>query len=218
MESADLTQAEFGAHVAAGTLRIALVGMSNVGKSYRSKVLRDECGFVWYDVDGAVMESLGFDTIEAISKWLGYPSSAGYGEREREYLASEDTHTKVDFLDTGGKNLVFDTTGSVIYLSEPTLAWLKDNCLIVNLVVEEGKVDAMIQKFFDHPKPVIWNNFFGPLEGETEDQTLRRCYPTLLADRLIKYRALAHINIPAEKLRDKSGQETIDIIKSQLPV
>src|SRR3989344_1008208 len=212
MESENLMQAEFEAHIANNTLRLAFVGMSNAGKSYRSKVLRDECGFMWYHVDDEILKSLGFSTLEEISEWLGYPNREGYPERGKTNLECEDKNTKVDFLDAGGKNLVFDTTGSVIYLPQTTLTWLKENCLIVNLTVDEGAVDKMMKKFFDHPKPVTWGGFFKPKKGDTEKETLERCYPKLLSDRLKKYRTLAHINVPAEALRDKGGRETLDEI------
>ncbi|MDO8575944.1 MAG: hypothetical protein Q7R90_01370 [bacterium] len=115
MDLTQLTRKEFDAHMADNTLRIAFVGMSNVGKSYRSKVLRDESEFDWYQVDKEIIKSLGFTGMEEIAEWLGLPDSPTYEEREREYLESEAKHTKVDFLDTH-RNLVFDTTGSVIYL------------------------------------------------------------------------------------------------------
>ena len=42
MDLEPLTQKEFDAHIADNSLRVAFVGMSNVGKSFRSKVLRDQ--------------------------------------------------------------------------------------------------------------------------------------------------------------------------------
>lgn len=216
MELGHLTQAEYEAHIANKTFRLAFVGMSNIGKSYRSRVLRKDCGFMWYHVDEEIYKSLGFNTIEEISTWLGYPNSREYEERERTYLAAEDRYTKVDFLDTHGRNLVFDTTGSVIHLSPSTTEWLKENCLIVNFDIGEDAMDSMIQKFIKQPKPVLWRGFFKPKKGEGNTKTLKRCYPKLLADRLVKYRSLAHINIPAGRLYDKNGRETLNVIKTYL--
>ena len=81
MELALLTKSEFDAHIANKTLRLAFVGMSNVGKSYRSKILRDESGFDWYQVDKEIMKSLGFSSMEEVSKWLGLPHAVTYQER-----------------------------------------------------------------------------------------------------------------------------------------
>ncbi|MEK7156296.1 MAG: hypothetical protein AAB790_00625 [Patescibacteria group bacterium] len=216
MDLTPLTQAEYDAHIADNSLRIAFVGMSNVGKSYRSKVLRDQFGFDWYQVDKEIIKSLGFSGMEEIAEWLGLPDSPTYGVREREYLDSEAKHTKVDFIDTD-RNLVFDTTGSVIYLEKPTTQWLQENCLIVNLEAGEKYIDTMIQKFFEQPKPVVWNGMYVQKRGETQKETLERCFPALLRDRLKKYRGMAHVNVPVADLYDKSGRETIAIIRSRLP-
>src|SRR3989344_9382512 len=142
MDLAPLTQAEYDAHIADNSLRIAFVGMSNVGKSYRSKVLRDESEFDWYQVDKEIIKSLGFTGMEEVAEWLGPPSADTYQERERVYLDSEAKHTKVDFIDTD-RNLVFDTTGSVIYLKKPTTQWLRESCLIVNLEAGEEYIDTI---------------------------------------------------------------------------
>ena len=217
MDWVPLTQAEYDAHIADNTLRIAFVGMSNVGKSYRSKVLREESEFDWYQVDKEITKSLGFDGAEEISEWLGLPHEDTYQERERLYLDAEAKHTKVDFLNTD-RNLVFDTTGSVIYLEKSTVEWLKEHCLIVNIDAGEQAIESMMQKFFEQPKPVIWNGLYQQRSGESERQTLERCYPALLSDRLKKYRTMAHLNIVVEDLYDKSGEETIAIIRSRLPV
>lgn len=216
MDLAPLTKAEYDAHIAENTLRIAFVGMSNVGKSYRSKVLRDQSGFDWYQVDKEIIKSLGFSGMEEIAEWLGLPDSPTYEKHERVYLDSEAKHTKVDFIDTD-RNLVFDTTGSVIYLEKPTTEWLQEHCLIVNLEAGGKYIDTMIRKFFEQPKPVVWNGMYTPKKGETQKETLERCFPVLLRDRLKKYRAMAHVNVPATDLYDKSGRETIAIIRSRLP-
>lgn len=216
MDLALLTQAEYDAHIADNTLRIAFVGMSNVGKSYRSKILRDGSGFDWYQVDKEIMKSLGFATMEEISGWLGLPGSDTYPERERLYLDAEAKHTKVDFLNTD-RNLVFDTTGSVIYLGDSTIGWVRENCLIVHIDAGEQAITSMIKAFFEQPKPVIWNGLYKRVKGETEKETLERCYPVLLSDRLKKYRTMAHLNISAQDLYDKGGKETIAIIRSHLP-
>lgn len=140
----------------------------------------------------------------------------GYRERERKYLDAEARYTKVDSLDTGGKNLAFDTTGSVIHLDEVTVQWLKDNCLIVHIDAGEDSIQAMMRKLIEKPKPLVWNGFYTPQGGETQKETLARCYPALLSDRLKKYRRLAHVNIPITELYDTTGEETLRIIHSYL--
>lgn len=216
MELGNLTQSEFDAHIANNTIKLAFIGMSNAGKSYRARMLSQDAGFKWHHVDGEIQQTLGIESMDAISLWLGYPTSATYPEREKIYLDAENKNTLLDTFDTDAKNLVFDTTGSVIYLPQTTIDWLKQQCLMVNLVVGEDKLAPMMEKFFAEPKPLIWSGFFVQAEGENEHQALEHSYPRLLHDRLARYQSLAHINIPAQELHDKSGQETLSIIRSHL--
>lgn len=125
MQSQQLQPDEFDAHLAAGTFRLSFVGMSNAGKSYRSKVLALEKGFLWYQVDEEIQKALGFATMEDISAWLGYPASEGYKEREAKYLELENRCTREASMKTGGKNFVFDTTGSVVQLQPQTLSVIR---------------------------------------------------------------------------------------------
>ena len=217
METGQLTQGEYESHIAQKTLRLSFVGMSNAGKSYRAKVLHRECDFFWYRVDEEIGRSLGFETEEGISSWLGYPSSDGYAQRERTYLDLENTFTGYAAQYASGKNLVFDTTGSVVHLEPTTLNALREYTLVVHLDVGDDSLEKLIEKFFQNPKPVAWSGHFSMEGNESEEQALRRSYPSLLTARLEKYRALAHLNVPAERLYNTSGQETLDIIKTYLP-
>ena len=213
----DLTQEEFATHVANGTLRLAFVGMSNAGKSFRSRVLKEGKDFFWYQVDAAIQAKLGFSDMDDISEWLGYPNNENFPEQQQQYLDTEAVCTKLDALDTEGKNLVFDTTGSVVHLPEDVLSWLKGECLVVHIDIEESGIEKVLQKFFSNPKPLVWGNFFSQKEGETFEQAVARCYPRLVAERLRLYRVFSHINIPLQKLFDTSAEETLTLIQEQLP-
>lgn len=207
---------ELDAHVRAGTFRLAFVGMSNAGKSYRSRVLQTELDFYWYEVDKAIQKDLGFSDMDSISTWMGLPTTETYEARAAQYLAAEERCTHLAHLDTGDKNLCFDTTGSVIYLSEETRNWLHDQCLIVNIDLDESAIEKMVERYLREPKPVQWGGLYQPEVGESEEETLRRCYPKLLADRLFKYRDLAHLSIPFSEFYDLSANETLEVIKSHL--
>ncbi len=216
MQSQQLQPEEFDAHIVQGTFRLSFVGMSNAGKSYRSKVLAKEKDFLWYQVDEEIQKELGFATMEEISAWIGYPTNTGYKEREAKYLELENHFTREAAMKTGGKNFVFDTTGSVVHLLPETLQILKENCLVVHLDIGEDSLDKMVERFFAEPKPVAWGDYFTIQAGESEADALRRCYPKLLHDRLQMYRSLAHINIPAADLRDKSADETLALVRAAL--
>lgn len=216
MDADSLTPAEFEAHIKNGTFRLAFVGMSNAGKSYRSKALAQELDFFWFQVDEEIQKALGFSDMDAISQWLSLPTSDGYAAREAKYLELENVATRKAAIETNGKNLVFDTTGSVAHLEPSTLRSLKDNCLIVHLDVGEESLTEVMDRFFKKPKPVAWCGYLVREAGESEEDALRRSYPKLLTDRLATYRKLAHVNIPATSVRDTSAQETLDIIKAAL--
>lgn len=218
MQAEKLKPEEFDSHIVGGTCRVAFVGMSNAGKSYRSHILESECGFLWYQVDEKIGDALEHESVAWIASWLGYPSSQRYSEREGRYLDLENTFTKEAAMQTNGRNLVFDTTGSVTQLEKNTLDILDDNCLIVHLDVGEDAIAKLIKKFFQDPKPVCWGEFFSIGPGESEEAALKRCYPRLLSERLKRYRALAHLNIKASELYNTSGKETLAIIKSHLRV
>jgi predicted GTPase len=50
METELLKKEEFEQHLKNKTLRLSFVGMSNAGKSYRSRILSEQAGFLWYQV------------------------------------------------------------------------------------------------------------------------------------------------------------------------
>jgi shikimate kinase len=216
MKTELLTPEEFDAHTANRTLRLSFVGMSNCGKSYRSKVLAHENDFFWHRVDGDIQKSLDLESEEEIASWLGYPTSPTYHERERKYIKLENEFTGRAAMSSPGKNIVFDTTGSVIHLDQTVLNLLRDNTLVVHLDVGEESLESLIAQFFQMPKPIAWSGYFTQAPGESEESALRRCYPILLKGRLRRYSALAHININARELYDMSGDKTLEIIRGKL--
>jgi len=197
------------------SLNIAFVGMSNIGKSYNAKKLRRELGFSLYDVDAEIQKALGYDDMDQIAKWMGYPDSPGYSDREAEYLALEEKLTSAAPLNTGN-NTALDTTGSVIYLSENTLKWLQEHFFVVTIDVTDDDIAEMQETFFTHPKPVVWNGLYSKMPGESNEDALRRCYPQLLQDRMEKYRTLGDIVIPRMKIRDKEATEVLEVMKAYI--
>lgn len=216
MELQQLTPSEYDQHIAEATFRLGFIGMSNVGKTHRSKKLERDADFFGYHVDDEIQQALGLTSTEELSHWLGYPSDDTYAGREAQYLALESRYTKVDCVDTGGKNLVFDTTGSVIYLDTDTQQWLREQCLLVHMDAGDDALEPMIKLFFEQPKPLVWAGHYVPRPGESREETARRCYPALLKDRLARYRALAHLSIPTEAFSGKTGTKILDVIRSYL--
>ena len=170
MKSEQLKPEEFDAHVRNGTFRLSFVGMSNVGKSHRSKILQRELDFIWFHVDGEIQKLFGFESMDEVSTWLGQPTSEGRNEREAQYLKVENRLTKQASMQTNGKNLVFDTTGSVVHLDTSTIKVLREYCLVVHLDVREDSLYDMVEKYFKHTKPMIWRGYYNRGAGETPSQ------------------------------------------------
>ena len=211
-----LTPEEFDAHVANQTLRLSFVGMANCGKSYRAKVLVREKGFFWYQVDDDIAKTLGMKDVDEVGGWMGFPTDPSYFEREQRYIELENEFTGRAAMSAHGKNLVFDTTGSVIHLAPEVLAQLREHTLVVHLDVGEESLESLIEQFFEKPKPIAWSGYFAQEPGESEEAAIRRSYPILLQERLKRYRALAHIGLPAASVRDKTGDETLALIRGKL--
>ncbi|NTV22294.1 MAG: hypothetical protein HGB03_01855 [Candidatus Yonathbacteria bacterium] len=215
-----LTKIEFVEHLLAGNLRFVLVGMSNTGKSRRAKELMRTLGFFMYSVDELIANELGLKNVGEVGEWLGHPDSEGYAEREKEYLRLENKYTCLASLEAiipEGKNLVFDTTGSVAHLPQETRDWLSENCLVVYLTLEGSDMEKIIDLFFRVMKPLIWGEFFFIQKGESRNEALRRCYPDLLAFRAEKYADMANIRISAKELWNASAGAILDAVLQCLP-
>jgi len=188
---------------------LVLVGMSGVGKSFWARRLAAQRGFVRHDCDGEIGARLssivqvapGEEPVHALGRWMGMPWSPGYREREARYLALEEAVTR-DALDAAldaalaapGPHVI-DTTGSVVYLPGPLLERLRACGRVVYLRTPDERRDAMLRRYLEEPKPVVWGDAFAAAPGETPEQALPRCYASLLAWRDQRYAALAHVVI-----------------------
>lgn len=187
-------------------MRLCLVGMSGIGKSFWAKRLAER-GWTRHDCDaeiGARLGSLvtaapGEEPVHALGRWMGMPWSEGYGEREARYLALEETVTR-EALDASGEDSVIDATGSVIYLSEELRDALRERCRVVYLRTPDQRRDAMLKRYLEEPKPVVWAGAFSTSEGERPEDALPRCYAELLAIRDARYRAMAHATLDGAEL------------------
>lgn len=195
---------------------LVLVGMSGVGKSFWADRLANQAGYVRHDCDGAIGERLG-ELVEvapnelpvnALGRWMGMPWSAGYAEREARYLALEATVT-TEAVDASAptstptsttRRHVIDTTGSVIYLDDALLARLRGIGRVVYLRTPEARRDAMLRRYLEEPKPVVWGDAFRVRDGERPEDALPRCYAELLTWRDTRYAALAHVTLDGGEL------------------
>ena len=214
-----LTKQEFQEKLEKKNLKIAFIGMSNTGKSFRSDELHDIEQFDYIHVDDEIEKDLNLSSMAEMAAWMGYPFDERYKKRGKEYLQLEEKHTqKKEYLETKN-NFVLDTTGSVIYLSKQTKEYLQRNYLLILLDIEQDKLEDMKKLFFKEPKSVYWGNSFSQGDNEDNIDPLKRCYPQLLEDRKNMYRNLADIIIPGEisQYKGLSIHRFLEIISFALP-
>jgi hypothetical protein len=183
---------------------LVLVGMSGVGKSFWAERLATQRGYVRHDCDGAISTRLGSMVpvdegeapVHALGRWMGMPWSPGYAEREARYLAleAEVTAQALDAAIAPGRHVV-DTTGSVIYLDPRLLARLCGLGRVVYLRTSDARREAMLRRYLEEPKPLVWGDAFTFGEGEAPEAALARCYAELLSFRDARYAALAHVTL-----------------------
>ena len=198
-------------------LRLSLIGMSGSGKSHWVKNLAAlGCPTVCCDDQieaclAAILRAGGYEGINGVAAWMGWPDSPAYPEREAEYLR-EEIATLDELLTALEKDpqreLVIDTTGSVICTGNHILHRLRKLTTVVYLAASEQEVDLLIQRYLRDPKPVLWQGVFQQRPGETPQDTVVRCYPLLLAARRRRYEALAHITLPTLVTREMSPPGT----------
>lgn len=200
-------------------LRLALIGMSGAGKSYWTRHLA-AAGYPAVSCDTQIEERLaphlqagGFSGINGVAAWMGWPDRPSYTQHEATYLAEEIA--VLDEVLTGLErnkqhSLVLDTTGSVIYCGNHLLHRLRKQMTIVYLAASPDELRLLIRRYLEDPKPVLWRGAFQPRPGEPPQDTVARCYPSLIAARRQSYEALAHCTLQVGDLRELSSQAQIN--------
>lgn len=192
-------------------LRLALIGMSGAGKTFWSKRLaqtRRPAACCDDRIERRLrprLEGGGYAGIKGVASWMGWPDSPTYAQREAEYLAEEIRaldEVLTELEKDQSRELILDTTGSVIYTGNNLLFRLRRQMTIVYLAASPEEQQLLIGRYLNDPKPVLWRGAFQPKKGEAPRQTVARCYPILMAARRQSYEALAHCTISLAELRD----------------
>ena len=192
-----LSRTEFERRYAENRLRIAFIGMSNIGKSYTSSRLSQAFNFELIQIDKLIWESLGQSNMADFAVWQGQPYSEGYAEREAKSIALESDATAIA-LAMPIKNAILDTTGSVIYTSKEVQKELTANWYMVHISASEDDIEKLKAYYFKHPKPLIWNGHYKRNAEQTENEAILTSYPTLLASRALAYADLADVTISSD--------------------
>ncbi|OGG26283.1 hypothetical protein A2960_04900 [Candidatus Gottesmanbacteria bacterium RIFCSPLOWO2_01_FULL_39_12b] len=193
-------------------MRISLIGMSHVGKTYWAKKL-EEKGFIRFSCDDFIEEKLkaelaqsGYSGIEGVSKWMGQPYDFQYSGASKKYLELEILSLRnilSDIDNLNGQNVVIDTTGSVIHTGQEVMQNLARKTRILELDTPESVKQEMYKSYLINPKPVIWGDVYKKFDDESTEQALARCYPLLLDYRTRKYKKYAHVSLNYFLLRQK---------------
>lgn len=210
-----LSRSEFDRLYAEKELRIAFIGMSNIGKSFTGSRLSKAYEFELIQVDQLIWETLGHDSMEEFAAWQGQPYSEGYSEREAQSIALESDATS-KALDMPIGNAILDTTGSVIYTKANVQQKLLSNWYVVHISASSHDIEQLKIRYFEHPKPLIWNGHYIRTPEQTADEAILNSYSNLLASRAKNYTALADKTIASDVILDPKNS-IADIFEALKP-
>lgn len=196
-----LSRSEFDDRYAKGTLRLAFIGMSNIGKSYTAERLARDLNFNLVEVDKLIWEELGHGDMAEFAEWQGQPYSEGYSDREEKSIALEVKATR-KALNIDKTNTILDTTGSVIYTGSQLLNDLKETYYVVYIQANAVALESLKVQYFNQPKPLIWKNHFEQRQGQSDKDAVLESYPKLLQARANSYETLADMVVPSEYILD----------------
>lgn len=193
----NLTQAQVRERFDKDDLKIAFIGMSNIGKSMTAKRLSNAYDFTLIDIDSEIQKQLGQDSMDEFAKWQGQPYEEGYKEREEKSLALE-TETILAAINNTKGNVILDTAGSVIYTSMAALKALKHDFFIVHIKADRAEVTRLKSIYYTSPKPLAWDKHYKPNPKLSHAENIQKCYPKLLKARAKLYAALADQQISSK--------------------
>lgn len=217
-----LTKFSFLDKLANNKLAISLIGMSNIGKSYWSKKLSG-LGFKHICCDDLIeaqlepeLTRLGYKGIADMAKWLGQPYDKQFKTNEKTYLNLEKATMENVLSKPANQNTVIDTTGSVIHTGEKVVSELKRQTLVIYIEASPEMKEAMLKKYLENPKPVVWADTYKQEKNESEMEALKRCYMQLLAKRSKLYEELADIVIPFHTTTKVDQNQFLKLIQEKL--
>ncbi|WP_415811146.1 shikimate kinase [Litorimonas haliclonae] len=210
-----LSRSEFETRYNSGKLRLAFIGMSNIGKSYTAKRVADQFDFTLIEVDKLIWEELGHDDMASFAEWQGQPYSKGYSEREEKSISLETAATR-KALRINAPNTILDTTGSVIYTGDTILKELSRTHYVVYIQATEDALERLKLQYFQQPKPLIWKSYFEQVPGQSDKDAVLASYPKLLEARAESYDALADAVLSSEYILN-SAVSVEDIFKNLKP-
>tara|TARA_B100000780_G_scaffold275828_1_gene243246 strand:- start:1198 stop:1935 length:738 start_codon:yes stop_codon:yes gene_type:complete len=197
---------------------LTLMGMSGVGKSHLSSMMR-EWGWFQYSCDVEIGTryladhiecAISADDISAVSGFISKPGDlplAEFKRRQGLYYAAECAAlARVPDLAAGHAKFVNDSTGSICEIEdEELIAALGRASLFVYIKASKDEEIAMLKRAQEYPKPLFYPpglfqawvdeycQIFGLRDADAlpPDDFMRWVFPRLFETRLPKYQALA---------------------------
>lgn len=176
------------------TLKLAFVGMSNIGKTVTAKRFAKHYKYKLVEVDKLIWKRLGHDNMEEFADWQGHPYEEGYSEREALSIEME-AHATENAMKKAKGATVLDTTGSVIYISPTLRRQIKEQFYVVHIKAEPSDLERLKWDYFENPKPLIWGRQYRPKENLTDRENIFECYPRLLMSRAKEYAPMADATV-----------------------
>ncbi len=170
--------------------RIALLGMSGLGKTFISRNLFKNDNWSHYSVDYEIgkllfknehenlLEGFDVDNLTNLSNFLGKPGSSSKGGIPfSEYVSRQRLHRDAEKKATLNacsliekspdlSKMVCDTSGSICELVNPSdkedilLTSLSRNFLIIFLEAPDSMYQVLIDRFLSKPKPMYYEENF----------------------------------------------------------
>ncbi len=179
------------------TLKLAFVGMSNIGKSLTAKRFAKHFGYKLIEVDQMIWKRLGHDNMKEFADWQGHPYEEGYAEREALSIEME-THATDNAISKAKGATILDTTGSIIYVSPTLRRNIKEQFYVVHIKAEMSDLERLKWDYFDNPKPLIWGRQYRPKPNLTDRENIFECYPKLLMSRAKEYASMADVTVTSK--------------------
>ena len=195
-------------------MKISIVGMSNIGKTRWSNNIK-KIGFRRIGCDDLIIKLLASEIKfphrlgrNFMAEWLGQPYDKRYAKNSRIYLNAERQVIEKYIYDIKNnlineKDVVLDTTGSIVYLNKGILQSLRRCTTIVLLDTPDSIKKQMYCNYLKNPKPVIWGSSFKKRKGQTNKEAIRESYPKLLKYRNKIYTKYADVILDYSLIRRK---------------
>ncbi|MEE9272266.1 MAG: shikimate kinase [Robiginitomaculum sp.] len=213
-----MSQAEFSQAIEDKCLRLTLIGMSNIGKSYTAMRIARAFDFKLHEIDTLIAKEIGKSSLSEMAEWMGFPYEPNHAFNASRYLDLEKKHTLQATKHSG--NVVIDTTGSVIHIDNKSLKTIINNSLVIYIAANEQNLDLLRKQYYKTPKPTIWHGgAYKKILGKSEKQSLLHSYRGLLENREKLYKDMADISLTSEQLRAPTlrDKQILSLIQSKLP-